>query len=115
MANHKQKMNIKQGDQVIVIAGKDRSYRGRQRRGKVIGALPGEQRVIVEGMNILKRAVRQNQRVRQGGIISSPGPIHISNVMLVCPACDAPTRVGHRVNNEGRKVRVCKQCERDID
>jgi len=109
------KLNIKTGDEVIVIAGKDRSYHGNLRRGRVIGVLPKEQRVIIGGMNILKRAVRQTQKVRQGGIIESPGPISISNVMLVCPACGKPTRVGRRRRQDGTRVRVCKRCGTDID
>ena len=109
------KLNIKTNDDVIVIAGKDRSYQGNLRRGRVIGVLPKEQRVIVDGINVLKRAVRQTQKVRQGGIVESPGPIHVSNVMLVCPGCGKPTRVGHRRRQDGTRVRVCKQCDADID
>ncbi len=109
------RLHIKTNDEVIIISGKDRSYRGNLRRGRVIGVLPKEQRVIVEGMNILKRAVRQTQKVRQGGIIESPGPIHVSNVMLICPACGKPTRVGHRKREDGMRVRVCKRCGADID
>jgi len=81
----------------------------------VIGVLSKEERIIVEGMNILKRAVRQTQKIRQGGIIESPGPIHVSNVMLVCPSCNKPTRVGHREREDGTRVRVCKRCGTDID
>ena len=109
------KLNIKTDDDVIVIAGKDRSYQGNLRRGRVIGVLPKERRVIVDGINVLKRAVRQTQKVRQGGIVESPGPIHVSNVMLVCPGCGKPTRVGHRRRQDGTRVRVCKQCDADID
>ena len=108
-------LKIRSGDQVIVIAGKDKSYRGSPRRGRIIGVLPKEGRVIVDGVNVLKRAVRQSQKVRQGGIIESPGPINVSNVMLVCPACDKPTRVGYRRRDDGRKVRVCRKCHTDID
>lgn len=108
-------MDIKADDEVIVITGKDKSYEGSLRRGKVIGVLPKERRVIVDGINVLKRAVRQTQKVRQGGIIESPGPIDVSNVMLVCPACNKPTRVGHRRRADGRNVRVCKKCNTDID
>ncbi len=111
----KNKLNIRTGDQVIVVAGKDKSYRGNPRRGRVIGVLPKERRVIVDGVNVLKRAVRQSQKVRQGGIIESPGPVDLSNVMLVCPACDKPTRVGHRRRDDGTNVRVCKKCHTDID
>ena len=109
------RLHIKTGDEVIVISGKDRSYQNSLRRGRVIGVLPKEARVIVEGVNILKRAVRQTQKIRQGGIIESPGPIHISNVMLVCPSCDKPTRVSHRKREDGTRVRVCKRCDADID
>jgi len=109
------RLHIKTDDEVIVISGKDRSYQNNLRRGRVIGVLPKEHRVIVSGMNTLKRAVRQTQKVRQGGIIESPGPIHVSNVMLVCPACNKPTRVGHRRREDGTQVRVCKRCGVDID
>jgi len=109
------RLHIKANDEVIVISGKDRSYKGSLRRGRVIGVLPKEERVIVEGMNTLKRAVRQTQKIRQGGIIESPGPIHVSNVMLVCPGCGKPTRVGHREREDGTRVRVCKRCGTDID
>ena len=109
------RLHIKADDEVIVIAGKDRSYKGSLRRGRVIGVLPKEERVIVEGINMVKRAVRQTQKVRQGGIIESPGPIHVSNVMLVCPSCNKPTRVGHRERENGTRVRMCKRCGTDID
>ena len=109
------RLKIKSGDEVLVIAGKDRSTRGHARRGKVIGVLPKEQRVLVDGVSIIKRAVRQSQKVRQGGIIESPGPIHVSNVMLVCPSCEAPTRVGTRRTESGRLDRYCKKCDKAID
>lgn len=108
-------LDIRKGDEVLVLAGKDASYKGHQKRGKVIGALPREGRLLVEGVNIIKRAVRRDRRVRQGGIIQSPGHIDRSNVMLICPQCDKPTRLGHRVNDQGRRVRVCKKCGKDID
>lgn len=114
-ATKKKRMDIRQGDEVLVMSGKDRSYKGRQKRGKVIGALPQEERLLVAGTNIIKRAVRQNQRVRQGGIIESPGPIHRSNLMLICPQCDQPTRVAYRINEQGQRVRVCKKCHKDIE
>ncbi|HEY3398324.1 MAG TPA: 50S ribosomal protein L24 [Armatimonadota bacterium] len=108
-------MDIKKGDEVLVLAGKDASYKGHQKRGKVIGALPAEGRLLVEGVNIIKRAVRQNQRMRQGGIISSPGHIDRSNVMLICPSCDKPTRIGHRRNDKGDNQRICKKCDKVIE
>ncbi len=109
------KLNIRKGDEVMIIAGKDRSLKGRPRRGRVLEVSPSSNRIIVDGLNIMKRAVRQTQQMRQAGIVESPGPIHLSNVMLVCPNCDAPTRVGHRVRESGEKVRVCKKCGKDID
>ncbi len=109
------KMHIKKGDEVLVIAGKDRSVKGKPRRGRVLEVRPRTQRLIVDGINTMKRAVRQTQQMRQAGIVESPGPIHVSNVMLICPSCDAPTRVGHQVREDGSKVRVCKRCNKHID
>lgn len=109
------KLKIRTGDEVLVIAGKDRSTKGHPRRGKVIGVVPDKNRVIVDGVNLIKKAVRQSQKVRQGGIIESPGPISASNVMLICPACDAPTRVAIERREDGRRVRHCKRCKKAID
>ena len=109
------RLQIRTDDEVLVIAGKDRSFQGHQRRGRVVGVFPKEERVLVEGINVMKRAVRQSQKVRQGGIIEGPGPIHVSNVMLICPNCDKPTRVGYRRKEDGSKVRICKKCGKDID
>ncbi len=118
MANkyeHNHPLDIKKGDEVLVLVGKDASYKGHQKRGKVIGALPREGRLLVDGVNLIKRAVRQTQRARQGGIITSPGNIDRSNVMLICPQCDKPTRVNHRINERSERVRVCKKCKKDVD
>ncbi len=108
-------LRIRSGDEVLVLAGKDRSTRKHPRRGRVIRVVPDKQRVFVDGMNIIKRAVRASQKVRQGGIVESPGPIHVSNVMLICPSCDAPTRVGVRNTEQGKRVRYCKRCSKAID
>ncbi len=109
------KLNVKTGDEVLVIAGKDRSHKGRQRRGKVLEVRADADRIVVDGVNMIKKAVRQTQQMRQAGIVQQPGPIHVSNVMLVCPNCDAATRVGRRRTSDGRGVRVCKKCNKDID
>ena len=109
------KQNVKAGDEVLVIAGKDRSHKGRPRRGKVLEVRPKEDRVVVEGIAMIKKAMRQTQQVRQAGIVQQPGPIHVSNVMLVCPNCDAATRVAHHKNAAGHNVRVCRKCKKDID
>ncbi len=109
------KLNVKKGDEVQIIAGKDRSKRGRPRRGRVIQVHPDRGYVIVDGVNTIKKAVRQSQKIRQGGVIERPGPIHVSNVMLVCPNCDAPTRPKRARREDGKRVRVCRKCEKDID
>jgi large subunit ribosomal protein L24 len=109
------KLNIRRGDEVLIIAGKDRSVKGRPRRGRVLEVRPDEDRIVVDGIAIMKRAVRQTQQMRQAGIVEMPGPIHASNAMLVCPNCDAPTRVGHRRRDDGTKIRVCNKCNKDID
>ena len=103
------KMKIKKGDFVVVIAGKDKG-----KRGKVIRSLPREQRVVVEGVNLVKKHTRPSGR-NKGGIITVEAPIHVSNVMLLCPQCQSATRVGYRFLDDGRKVRVCKKCGEIID
>ncbi|PJF44892.1 MAG: 50S ribosomal protein L24 [Phototrophicales bacterium] len=104
---------IRKGDTVEVISGKDRGQ-----RGNVLRVLPKQNRVVVEGVNILKKHQRAQQAgttVRQAGIVQFEGPIHLSNVMLVCTQCEQRTRVGYRITEEGRKVRVCRKCGQDID
>lgn len=111
----KTKLRIKEGDTVEVIAGKDRSTPGRVRRGKVIDVDRAANRVTVDGINIIKKAVRQTQQMAQGGIVETPAPLDASNVMLVCTECNERTRVGKRVREDGSKVRVCKKCGADIE
>jgi len=103
-------MKIRKGDTVVIIAGKDRGKRGKVRR-----ALPGEDRVIVEGLNMIKRHSRARRAARQAGIIELEAPIHVSNVMLVCGKCGKPTRVNFRLLEDGKKVRVCNSCQEVID
>ncbi|HEY4711343.1 MAG TPA: 50S ribosomal protein L24 [Dehalococcoidia bacterium] len=103
-------MKIRKNDAVIVIAGKDRG-----KRGKVRLVLPGKDRVIVEGLNMIKRHSRARKAARQAGIIELEAPIHVSNVMLVCEKCGAPTRVSFRFLADGKKVRICNSCQEVID
>ncbi len=100
---------VKREDFVVVIAGKDRG-----KRGKVLRVLPKKQRVIVEGVNIVKKHQKPTATTA-GGIIEKPAPIHVSNVMLVCPKCGQPTRVGFTFLEDGTKVRRCKKCGEVID
>jgi len=103
-------LNVKKGDRVKVLAGKDKG-----KEGEVLRAYPKKDRVVVEKVNIIKKAMRPTQQNPQGGISSMEAAIHVSNVMLVCPSCKKATRVGHRFKEDGKKVRVCKKCGKDID
>ena len=104
------KMHVKRNDIVKVLAGKDRG-----KQGKVIRVLPQRERVIVEGVNLAKRHVKARARNQKGGIVDKEMPIHISNVMLVCPSCKKATRVGFRTLEDGTKSRYCKSCDELID
>jgi large subunit ribosomal protein L24 len=97
-------MKIRKNDQVVVIAGNARG-----KRGKVLKVFPDQDRVIVEGVNIIKRHTRPNQKNPQGGIIQREGPIHLSNVMLLDPKTNEPTRVGTKIIRDtgtGKKQRL---------
>ena len=103
-------MKIRKNDTVIVTAGKDRGKKGKVRR-----ALPSEDRVIVEGLNMIKRHSRAGRAARQAGIIELEAPIHVSNVMLLCDKCGKPTRVNFRFLADGKRVRICNSCQEVID
>ena len=105
----KGKMHVKKGDQVLVLTGKDKG-----KKGKVLRSYPDEGRVMVEGINIVKKHTRPKQRV-QGGIQEQPAPIQSSNLMVVCPACKAPSRLGRKQLKDGTRVRACKKCGENID
>ena len=103
-------MKIRKNDTVFVIAGKDRG-----KRGKVRFAYPEDERLLVEGINFIKRHTRASGQVRQAGIIEREALIHVSNVMLLCSKCNHPTRVGFRFLRDGKKVRFCCSCGEVID
>jgi large subunit ribosomal protein L24 len=98
-------LKIKKGDRVEVLTGKDRG-----KKGEVMRALPAEGKVIVDGVNVVKKHQRPTKATMQGGIIDKDMPIPVANVALVCPACGKRTRVGFKVDAAGTKVRVCKKC-----
>ena len=98
-------MDIKTNDTVVVLSGKDRG-----KRGKVLSADPKGKKVIVEGVNVATRHQKPRKQGEPGGIIKLETPIYVSKVMRVCPKCDAPTRTGHKIHADGKKVRVCKKC-----
>ena len=99
------KMNVKKGDRVEVLSGKDKG-----KRGVVLRAIPEDGKVVVEGVAVVKKATKPNPTNQQGGIIPTEAAVDVSNVALVCPSCDKATRVGHGIDDEGRKTRVCKKC-----
>jgi large subunit ribosomal protein L24 len=103
-------MKIRKNDTVLVIVGKDRG-----KKGKVRKALPKEDKVIVEGVNMIKRHSRATGQARQAGIIELEAPLDISNVMLICNKCNKPTRIGFRFLSDGRKARFCRSCDEVID
>ncbi|TDA68606.1 MAG: 50S ribosomal protein L24 [Clostridia bacterium] len=98
-------MHVKKGDTVVVISGKDRG-----RKGKVVAVQLDRNRVIVEGINMVKRHTKPSRRNTQGGIISQEAPVHASNVLLFCSRCNAPSRAGRKVLPGGEKVRFCRRC-----
>jgi len=107
------KSKIKKGDQVKVISGKDAG-----KRGAVMRVDSEKRRVVVERLNMVKKHTKPNPKKNpQGGVIEREAPMDLSNVMLVCPACGQPTRVGYRLLEGGGKVRTCRRasCGRDID
>ena len=103
------KMKIRKGDQVQVLSGKDRGA-----RGEVIRAVPSEGRVVVRGVAMVKKAQKPNQMGQNGGIIEKESAIDVSNVALIDPKTDTPTRVGYRFGTDGKKVRYAKKSGEEI-
>ena len=103
-------MKIRKNDTVLVIAGKDKG-----KKGKVRFAYPKEERLLIDGVNFIKKHIRARKQVRQAGVIEQEAPIHVSDVMLLCSKCNHPTRIGFRFLEDGRKVRVCRSCHEVID
>ena len=101
---------VRRNDNVVVTAGRDRG-----KQGRVLKVVPDRNRVVVEGVNVIKRHTRPNpQRNIKGGIVEREASLNASNVQLVCPACGKPTRIGHSTQGD-RKVRVCRKCEGVVD
>ena len=110
-------LNVKKGDTVVVISGKDKG-----KKGKILMAQPTDERVVVQGAAMVTRHVKPRKQGQPGGRIEKEGPIHASNVMLVCPKCDKPTRIAHKLKEveisgekKQKSVRVCKKCGKVID
>lgn len=110
LESHNNKLHVKKDDVVFVISGKDKG-----KKGRVIAAFPRENRVLVEGINMVKRHTKPSVKNPQGGILNQEAPIHVSNVMLVDPKTGKPTRVGYKVLETGEKVRIAKKSGEVID
>lgn len=98
-------MKVRKNDIVLVIAGKDRG-----KRGKVLRAYPKDERVMVEGINMVKRHLKARPPAIQGGVVEREASLHVSNLMLLCNKCHRPARVGSRLLEDGKKVRFCRAC-----
>ena len=110
-------LNVKKGDTVVVISGKDKGT-----KGKIMMAEPADERVVVQGAAMITRHVKPRKQGQPGGRIEKEGTMHASNVMLVCPKCDKPTRIAHKIKEveisgekKQKSVRVCKKCGKVID
>jgi large subunit ribosomal protein L24 len=102
---------IRKNDNVVVMTGKDRG-----KRGRVLKVVPDNNRLIIEGVNLIKRHTKPNpQKGIKGGVMEREAALHASNVQLVCPECGKPTRLGKKILGDGRKVRVCRKCEGVVD
>ncbi len=103
-------LGIRKEDTVHVITGK---YKGRS--GRVLKVDKGKGSVLIEKINIIKKHMKPNKTYTQGGIIEKEAPVHLSNVMLVCPKCSKPTKIGAMPLEGGKKHRTCKKCKEVID
>ncbi|MDN5364858.1 MAG: large subunit ribosomal protein [Thermacetogenium sp.] len=103
------KLHVRKGDTVYILTGKDAG-----KRGKVLQAIPSRRKVIVEGVNVVKKHTRPTKALPQGGIVEKEAPIDSSNVMLVCTKCDKPTRVAKKLVDD-KYYRACKRCGEIID
>lgn len=103
------KLNVKKGDTVVVLSGKDKG-----KQGKIIQAFPKKAQVIVEEVNKVKRHTKPSLKAPQGGIIQKEMPLNVCKVQLICPACNKPTRIAHK-SVDGKNLRVCKKCGEVVD
>ena len=107
--DNKSKSLIRKNDTVVVLSGRDRG-----KKGKVLQVLPGDGKVIVEGLNFVHRHTRPTQENQQGGIVQKEAPLSISNVNIYCGSCDKAVRTGLNVLEDGTKVRICRKCKETV-
>ncbi|MDO8559146.1 MAG: 50S ribosomal protein L24 [bacterium] len=101
-------MKIHKGDQVLITSGKDRG-----KTGKVLSALPGESKLLLEGLNLMKKHAKPKKQGEKGQMVEVPAPLSVSNVKLICPKCGKPARIGYKII-EKKKYRICKKCNSEI-
>lgn len=99
------KVHVKTGDTVVVLSGKNKG-----KKGKVMAVSPKEGKVIVENVNMVSKHVKPRKMGEAGGIVKAEGAMYASKVQIVCPRCKKPTRIGHKINEDGTKNRICKKC-----
>jgi len=104
------RFSLKKNDLVIVIAGKEKG-----KSGRILKVFPRKNRALIEKVNFIKKHTRPSGQTRQGGIVEREAPIHVSNVMVICEKCNLPIRVGKKILDDGKKVRVCKKCGELLD
>ena len=103
-------LDIKKNDTVLVITGDEKG-----KRGRVLSVEKEKNRILVESVNMIKKHMKPNKQYSQGGIIEKEAPLHRTNIMLECPKCDKPTKIGNSVLEDGQKMRSCKQCGEVVD
>ncbi len=101
----RKRVHVKTGDIVCVLSGKDK-----KKRGKVLAVSPKEGKIMVEGVNIVSKHVKPRRAGEEGGIVKTEGAIYSCKVQIVCEKCDKPTRIGHKIGDDGKKCRICKRC-----
>ncbi len=101
----KGKIHVKSGDTVVVLSGKDKG-----KKGKILRGYPADRKVLIEGVNMIKKHTRPSQQNPQGGIVEQEAPVYADKVMLFCKSCNRPVRVGKKIKDDGKKERVCKKC-----
>ncbi|MEW6419639.1 MAG: 50S ribosomal protein L24 [Nitrospirota bacterium] len=102
--------SIRKNDTVVVITGREKG-----KKGRVLSVYPSKSRILIERINMIRKHMKPSKKYTQGGIIEKESPLHISNVMLICPKCNKPTTISSTFLQDGRKVRVCKKCSEVMD
>jgi len=103
-------LGLKKNDTVLIITGDEKG-----KKGRVLGVDPEKNRLLVERLNMIKKHMKPSKKYSQGGIIEKEAPVHMSNVMLVCPKCSKPTRIGNSILENGKKIRSCRKCGEVVD